>query len=81
MTINTPVEVAETAPETQCGRLVHTDLHVSSTSTSIMTMPFPMGCDPGDLTPEEKALAFIIFDLSSCVQKIDETPVVPPIVQ
>lgn len=81
MTINTPVEAAESAPETQCGRLVHTDLHVSATSSSDQGTPFPGGCDTNDLSPEEKALAFMIFDLSACVQKEDVAPEPPPVVK
>jgi hypothetical protein len=81
MTINTPVELAETDPDSQCGRLVHTDLHVSATSSSDQDTPFPGGCDTGDLSPEEKALAFILFDLSSCVQKEALAPEPPPIIR
>ncbi len=81
MTINTPVELAETDPDSQCGRLVHTDLHVSQTSSSDQSVPFPGGCDPGASTPEEKALEFILFDLGSCVQKEDIAPEPPPVVK
>lgn len=81
MTVNTPIELAETAPEDQCGRLVHTDLHVSAASASNQNVPFPGGCDSGPLSPEEKTLAFILFDLSSCVQKEDAVPEPPVIVK
>jgi hypothetical protein len=81
MTINTPVELAETDPDSQCGRLVHTDLHVSQTSSSDQGTPFPGGCDAADSTPEEKALEFILFDLGSCVQKETIAPEPPPIVK
>ena len=42
-------------------------MHVASGSTSTAAVAFPGGCNTGDLTPQEKALAFIFFDISSCV--------------
>jgi hypothetical protein len=82
MSVNTPVEMAAT-PEQQCGRFIHTDLHVSGNSTSFSDQgtPFPDACDTGDLTPEEKALAFLIFDLSSCVMQEDAAPEPPVVVK
>lgn len=82
MSVNTPVEMA-TTPEQQCGRFIHTDLHVAGNSTSFsdQATPFPNACDTGELTPEEKALAFMIFDLSNCVMQEDQTPEPPVVVK
>jgi len=82
MSVNTPVEMAAT-PENQCGRFIHTDLHVAGNSTSFSDQgtPFPAACDAGELTPEEKALAFMIFDLSACVEQQDQKPKPPVVVK
>lgn len=83
MTINTPVEEAENE-DALCGRLVHTDLHVTAgmgTDTSNQNVPFPGGCTTDDLSPQEKALEFILFDLGSCVQKEDRPPEPPVVVR
>jgi hypothetical protein len=84
LTINTPVEIAATDPRDQCGRMVYTDLHVSAgtdADSSSDTTPFPGGCTTTDLSPQEKALEFMLFDLSSCVQQESQTPVPPPVLQ
>ncbi|MFN0253353.1 MAG: carboxypeptidase-like regulatory domain-containing protein [Kofleriaceae bacterium] len=60
----TPLEVGRTE---RCGKVVFSDMHVSSGSTSRDATPFPGGCAATDLTPQEKALAFIFFDLAACV--------------
>jgi len=59
-------------PESErCGKVVFSDMHVASGSSSSTSEGFPKGCstDP-TMTPQEKALAFIFFDIASCVGPI-----------
>jgi hypothetical protein len=89
MTFNTPVEAAADA---QCGRVVHTDIHVkaapvpsgekkdkSDPGPAPDGTPFPTGCTSVTLSPQEKALEFLFFDLSACVQPDTDQPVPPPV--
>jgi hypothetical protein len=64
----TPVGVSG---DQRCGKVVFSDMHVASGSTSRAATPFPGGCNTGDLTPQEKALAFIFFDIASCVAVLE----------
>jgi hypothetical protein len=76
ISFNTPVAAAEAK---QCGRAVFSDVHLSGTSND---QTFPAECsnpDPaGDHATNEKALEFLFFDLSSCVQNENKPPTTPP---
>lgn len=65
MSFTTPL----TVPSAQrCGRVVLSDIHVSSGDSSASTTLFPDGCTSGSaLSPQEKVLAFMMFDIASCV--------------
>ena len=84
LSFNTPVG---TAPDLQCGRVVFTDIHIQQSlngaggDDSDPGKPFPMGCKTNLSTPQLKALEFLFFDLSACVQpdtQMPQPPLVPP---
>jgi hypothetical protein len=68
---------AETNAPTYCGKAVFTDLHTSSGLTSSVRT-IPSGCSGDALTPQQKALEFLFFDLSACVSTDQEPPPPPP---
>jgi hypothetical protein len=76
MSFNAPIGAAE---DMICGRAVYTDLHVASIddNTTANAQGFPASCEMRDLSAQEKAVAFMLFDLSACVQSEDK-PVKPP---
>ncbi|HYV49112.1 MAG TPA: hypothetical protein VFA20_29835, partial [Myxococcaceae bacterium] len=70
LTFNTPYYGA-----TQCGRVAYSDYHMTPFA---LIFPgangvFPHDCAGGPMTAQEKALAFMLFDLTSCVQS-DQLP-------
>lgn len=72
---NTPVGAAN-----QCGRMVISDLHVSRDSVGNGSgggaSGFPNNCTSTGMTDQERVLAFMVFDLTSCVPPV--TPPPPP---
>jgi hypothetical protein len=63
---NTPYNAA-----TQCGRVIFSDFHVSIGNTAGTT--FHGECNNNALTAQEKILAFMLFDLTSCIQQVQPT--------
>jgi hypothetical protein len=65
-TFDTPIAYApDPKPTTQCGRVLFSDFHVSDAQSGGDT--FPDECTDGPMTPQEKTLEFMLFDLASCV--------------
>ena len=69
-TFDTPFNQSPT-----CGRVVYSDFHVEDRQNNpTNTSTFPNGCTTGGLTPQEKLLEFMLFDLTSCVSPPTCTP-------
>jgi hypothetical protein len=61
---------SEQLPGARCGKVVFSDMHVSGGPVKNGTAipPYPTSCGAEtELSPQEKALAFMFFDISSCV--------------
>ena len=78
-----------TPPDGACGRVVFSDLHIGAASgdygQAAGAMNFtpgivPSGCANNPLSPQEKALEFMLFDLSSCLTPVNQKPK-PPVSQ
>lgn len=79
-TFNAPIEagVDDAGAPLQCGKVVFSDFHVSAGERTDK-LPFPHECKMNPMTPQEKALEFMLFDLSACIQVEDQPPPRPPI--
>ena len=74
-TFNTPVGASA---DNLCGRVVYSAFHVNDASSD--DKRFPTECNAQPLTPQEKVLMFMMFDLASCVQT-DKSAPMPPIIR
>ncbi|HSQ61762.1 MAG TPA: hypothetical protein VLM85_01050 [Polyangiaceae bacterium] len=74
---NTPVG---TNPAIQCGRAIFSDVHLAEAPSFGGAFPSYCATDPntGTHAPNELALEFLFFDLSSCVQNDTQPPPPPP---
>lgn len=66
-TFNTPLGVAK---EKQCGRVLFSNFHVQGEGSG----KFPSSCAPGPLSPEERLVEFMLFDVTACVRP-DDVPI------
>jgi hypothetical protein len=57
----------ESPSSEHCGKVVFSDMHVSGIPSG---GDYPNSCQATTLTPQEKALAFIFFDIASCIGPI-----------
>ena len=78
LTFDTPIGAA---PRDQCGRVAFTDFHVTGASCTPDGMLFPLECEAAKarMTPQERVMEFMLFDLASCLQGNGEAP--PPLIR
>jgi hypothetical protein len=74
-TFNTPVGMPA---DKQCGRVVFSDFHVENTNNAD-GVNFPGECgNAAPMTPQEKLLEFMLFDLASCITPDNVPPMCTP---
>jgi hypothetical protein len=76
LSFETPIRAASSPVRSYCGKAIFTDLHAGSAPSGDV----PGTCSQTDLTPEEKALEFLLFDVPGCVQDDSLPPMkgIPP---
>jgi len=76
---NTPYAAPDDAV---CGRVAYSGFHVSASSSDPNTSPFASVTFPdhctGDLSPQEKVLLYMLFDLNACVGMTPPPPACTP---
>jgi hypothetical protein len=66
----TPIAAAgQPTPSPQCGRFVNSDLHVASAVSNSGTFPNNNCGSSTSMTDQERVLAFMLFDLVSCIDQ------------
>jgi len=68
------VDAGEMPAKKYCGKAVFTDLHAGGAPSG----DIPGACKAADLTAQEKALEFLIFNLAACVSDESKPMVIPP---
>jgi hypothetical protein len=58
-------------PQQQCGRVVYSTFHVVSGMTNGQT--FPNECNGNPMTPQEKNLEFMLFDVANCIPTVSQS--------
>jgi hypothetical protein len=72
---NTPIS---TNTAGQCGRAIFSDVHLDDAPSGAFPSYCPTNPNSSDHAPNELALEFLFFDLSSCVQNDTMSPPPPP---
>lgn len=52
----------------QCGRVLFSSYHTLGRDPLSFLTPYPMYCRPEPLSPQERILEYLIFEISACVQ-------------
>ena len=63
MVFDTPIAAAGSGVN-QCGRVLYNEYHVENPPTSPAGKPFPTECTSGAMTPQEKLLEYMLFELT-----------------
>jgi hypothetical protein len=76
---DTPIIVPPAPPSySACGRALFSELHASGEPSSSNLAPAPAGCPTTELSPQETALEFMLFELTACAPPIVHPPLTLP---
>jgi hypothetical protein len=76
---SSPCNQTPYAPAQYCGKAVFADLDTSGSPPGAV-QSIPSGCPKQGLTPQQKALEFLFFDMAACVvDSLPLAPVPPPV--